>query len=512
MRRDYEEKTKSELTAELEALRSAVSFFVFDADGVVRDATETAASMLAVERASLVGRPFAQYVVEDDAVVFSEHLREAFEGASRCVTELRLKTSRRLLHARLESVSVERPNDASRAVYTTVVDITERKQLEAQLHQAQKMDAIGRLAGGVAHDFNNVLMAILGHSEIALLRLGKTDPLRSNVDTIRRTAERAAALTKQLVAFSRKQVITPKVVSLNATVGEMGDMLRRVIREDIRLVRTLDPTVGSVRVDPGQIEQVIMNLVVNARDAMPQGGTLTIETANVDLGEDYARRHVNVQPGPYVKLVVSDTGHGMDEETQGRIFEPFFTTKEQGKGTGLGLSTVYGIVKQSGGHISVESAPGRGATFTIYLPRVAQAAIPVVKEIFPPDVPRGSETVLIVEDEDTVREPVCEMLKMGGYTVLEARHAGEALLICERHRGSIDLMLTDVIMPQMSGRELAERLAPLRPEMKVLFMSGHTEGAIAQHGGYETFNAFLQKPFTLDALARKIRGLLDADG
>jgi signal transduction histidine kinase/CheY-like chemotaxis protein len=387
-------------------------------------------------------------------------------------------------------------------------DVSERRALEEQLRQSQKMEAIGRLAGGIAHDFNNLLTVIKGYSELMLDELDSADPLGTEVDEIKKAADRAASLTRQLLAFSRQQVLAPKVLDLNSVVGNMDKLLRRLLGEDIDLFTVLEPGLGRVKADPGQVEQVIMNLAVNARDAMPQGGKLTIETSSVDLDENYARDHVSVKPGSYVMIAVSDTGMGMTEKVKSRIFEPFFTTKEIGKGTGLGLSTVYGIIKQSGGYIWVYSELGIGSTFKVYLPAIdAPAEIPCGSSQQP--VRRGSETVLLVEDEDGVRALMRQVLHKHGYNVLEARHGGEALLTCERHSGKIDLLLTDVVLEQMSGRELAERLLKVRPEMKVLYVSGYADDAIVHHGVLNAGTAFLQKPFTTEALARKIRYVLD---
>jgi signal transduction histidine kinase/CheY-like chemotaxis protein len=385
----------------------------------------------------------------------------------------------------------------------------ELAETQGQLEQAQKMDAIGRLAGGVAHDFNNLLTVILGRTDILLHPLKPEDPMRRGIELIQRTAGRAADLTRQLLAFSRKQVLEAVVVDLNAVTAEMKDLLGRLIGEDIALVTAPTTGLGHVKADRGQIEQVLMNLAVNARDAMPQGGHLIVETANVDLDGDFVRRHVGARPGPHVMLAVSDSGVGIPREVQPHIFEPFFTTKEQGRGTGLGLATVYGIVKQSGGYITVDSESGRGTTFRIYLPRVDAAAPAADRSARPTAAAGGTETILLVEDEEGVRELARDILRSSGYTVIEARNGAEALLLCERHQGPLDLLLTDVVMPRMSGRELAERLAALRPDLIVLYMSGYTDDAVIRHGVLGAGTAFLQKPFTPGALVGRVRETLD---
>ena len=385
----------------------------------------------------------------------------------------------------------------------------ELAETQGQLEQVQKMDAIGRLAGGVAHDFNNLLTVILGRADILLRQLKPEDSMHRGIELIQRTAGRAADLTRQLLAFGRKQVLEPVVLDLSAVTMDMKDMLGRLIGEDIALLTTPTPGLGRVKADRGQIEQVIMNLSVNARDAMPQGGRLILETANVELDDEYVRRHVGARPGPHVMLAVSDTGTGIPREIQAHIFEPFFTTKEQGKGTGLGLATVYGIVKQSGGHVEVDSEPDKGTTFRIYLPQLDAAAITVDRSPRPTAAAGGSETILLVEDEEGVRELARDILRASGYTVLEARNGPEALLLCERHQGPLDLLLTDVVMPRMSGRELAERLGPLRPDVSVLYMSGYTDDAVIRHGVLGAGTAFLQKPFAPAALVQRVRESLD---
>ncbi len=412
----------------------------------------------------------------------------------------------------VENIRAVRDDGGALACYEgSIEDITERKTLEQQLRQSQKMEAVGQLAGGIAHDFNNLLTAITGYSELTMMRLQPEDPLHRNLEEIKKAGDRAAALTRQLLAFSRKQILQPKVLDLNSVVSGLENMLRRLIGEDVDLRTAPKPGLGSVKADPGQIEQVIMNLAVNARDAMPRGGKLTIETGNVFLDEEYARRHVAVSPGHYVMLAVSDTGTGMDEGTRARIFEPFYTTKEAGKGTGLGLSTVYGIVKQSGGSIWVYSEVGRGTTFKVYLPLVGEAGQEYRRRDEVEEDVRGTETVLLAEDEEVVRTLAREVLETYGYRVLEAANGGAALLICERHEEPIHLLITDVVMPEMSGRELADRLAALRPEMKVLYMSGYTDNAIVHQGVLDEEANFIQKPFAPRRLARKVREVLDEE-
>jgi PAS domain S-box-containing protein len=390
----------------------------------------------------------------------------------------------------------------------TKEDVTIRKQLEQQLVLAQKMEAVGRLAGGVAHDFNNLLTIINGYAQLLTERSSPEDPRRDQLSEILRAGERAASLTRQLLAFSRQQVMEPRVLDLNSVVADLQKMLGRLIGEDVELVTALKPKLGHVKVDPGQIEQVIMNLAVNARDAMPEGGKLFIETSDVEIDENYARSHTSMIPGKYVMVAVSDTGCGMDPETQAHIFEPFFTTKEKGRGTGLGLATVYGIVKQSGGFIWVYSEPGQGSTFKIYFPVVSEDVSKAKAAKVRTKPAKGSETLLIVEDEEAVRALVCETLQSKGYKILEAQGAEHALKISEQHTKPIHLLLTDVVMPQIGGKELAKRLSSLHPETKVLYMSGYTDDAIVRHGILERGTSFLQKPFAPDALVRKVREVL----
>jgi PAS domain S-box-containing protein len=391
-------------------------------------------------------------------------------------------------------------------------DITERKQLEDQLRQSQKMEAIGQLAGGVAHDFNNLLTAINGYSDLALQRIDDAHPLRGYLDEIKKAGDRAANLTRQLLAFGRKQMLQPIVLNLNNVVGDMNKMFRRLIGEDINLAARLDPELKQIKADPGQIEQVLVNLVVNARDAMPQGGALTIETANFEIDREYVSRHVGAQPGNYVMLAISDTGTGMDEATRARIFEPFFTTKEKGKGTGLGLSTVYGIVKQSGGYIWVDSEPGQGTSFRIYLPQMESAIESVGSKSREATAPPGSETIMLVEDDDVVRCLARKVLEQAGYQVLDASGGEEAFRISRSHSAPIHLLLTDVVMPETSGKEVADRMALLRPSARVLFMSGYTDEAIVHHGIADSGVQFIQKPFSPNALATKVREVLDWKG
>jgi PAS domain S-box-containing protein len=400
---------------------------------------------------------------------------------------------------------------AGRAIGTLSVgeDITERLELEERFRQAQKMEAVGRLAGGVAHDFNNVLTSILGYTDLLLAEL-PPGPAHEDLGEIRNAATRAAGLTRQLLAFSRRQVLQPSVLNPNDIVRSLEKMLRRLIGEDVELRTALAPDVGNVLIDPGQIEQVILNLAVNARDAMPTGGTLIIETANADLSAGYAATHQPVVPGPHVMLAVTDTGAGMTPEVRARLFEPFFTTKEKGKGTGLGLATAYGIVKQSGGYIWAYSEPGQGATFKIYLPRVDAPAVAVAPPVETDAAPTGTETVLLAEDDAALRALVGTMLEKLGYRVLDAPNAEAALAVARSTPDPIHLLVTDVVMPGESGRRLAERLAAVRPDVRVLYISGYTDDAIVHHGMLEPGLHYLAKPFTAAGLARKVRAVLDA--
>ena len=395
-------------------------------------------------------------------------------------------------------------------------DVTERKRAEdalrdteGQLRQAQKLEGVGHLAGGIAHDFNNLLTVINGFCALAMRGLQKEDPLLANLEEIKKAGDRATSLTRQLLAFSRRQVLQPKVINLDTVVNDMEKMLRRIIGEHIDLLAVLEPTLGNVNADPGQIEQIILNLVVNARDSMPEGGKVTIETDNVFLDEGYTSSHLGTQAGPHVMLAVSDTGHGMDQKTMARIFEPFFTTKELGKGTGLGLSTVYGIVKQSGGNIWVYSEVGRGTTFKIYLPRVADNVEEYSRPMEDAKLTQGTETILLVEDEEMLRKLARQTLKGYGYHVLEASNGDDAITVCNQYPGDIDLLLTDVIMPRLNGRELSNCLLETRPKLRVLFMSGYTDDAIVHQGVLDESANFIQKPFSPDALAKKVRAVLE---
>ena len=402
--------------------------------------------------------------------------------------------------------------DGSTSKMTVFRDTTDFKKMEAQLRQAQKMEAIGVLAGGIAHDFNNLLTVIIGNAQLALLNVVKDESLRMEIEEIKSAGDKAVSLTRQLLAFSRKQIIEPVVLDLNEEINETEKMLKRMIRENIEFQTFLEPELWKVYADQGQIDQVIMNMVLNARDAMPRNGKLTIETANADLDENYFLEHgIEEAPGHYVMLAVSDTGSGMDKKTREQIFDPFFTTKEVGKGTGLGLSTVYGIVKQNNGFVWVYSEPGKGTTFKIYLPKVKEDTKPEEKEQTPVEDLGGFETILIVEDNEGLRKFAQKSLLMHGYRVLNAENGEDALRVSQAHEGQIDLMITDVVMPKMGGKKLAERLQPLYPQMKVIYMSGYTDNAVVRHGVLEPGLNFIPKPFTPENLARKVREVLDAE-
>jgi PAS domain S-box-containing protein len=429
-------------------------------------------------------------------------------AAPSVVSQHRTKTNRLI---EVETAVHDIEYGGRKAQLTVLLDVTGRRQLEDQLRQAQKMEAVGMLAGGVAHDFNNLLTIISGYSQLILNNLSASDPNRHSAEQIMKAGERAAALTRQLLAFSRRQVLQPKVFELNKLVASLSTMLQRLIGEDVELRLVLPPEVGRVSADPGQIEQVLMNLAVNARDAMPQGGILTIETSNRQIGEEYTGRHITVKPGSYIQLSVSDTGSGMDQATKARLFEPFFTTKAPGRGTGLGLSTVFGIVKQSGGNVEVYSEPGHGTSVKVYLPSIDQQAF--IETADPRrKTARGTETILLAEDDEMVRSLVRETLEREGYKVIESADPVEARRIADHHKGNIQLLITDVVMPKLSGRELAEQLIRRRPDLKVLYMSGYTDNAVLNSGILHQDVAFLQKPFTPSALAEKVREVLENNG
>lgn len=454
----------------------------------------------------VTGRPLIDFVHKEDRPLVRHYFKKYLSGLSETFESRLITRSGQVRWVRSSGKSAVAFGRVT-GVQGVITDITERKELEHQLLQSQKMEAIGMLAGGVAHDFNNLLTGILGYTQLILRRLSTADPMRKEIEEVEKASVQAASLTNQLLAFSRQQVLQPRVIDLNDVVIENSRLLRRIIGEDVELVTVLAPDLGCIKADVMQIQQVMLNLAVNARDAMPQGGKLAIETTNVSLDSDFGHKHIGISPGPCVRLTVSDTGVGMDEETRSRIFEPFFTTK--GRGSGLGLSTVYGIIRQSGGNIMVQSEIEKGTRFTIYLPRVDERAEKLATISRGADMLRGSETILLVEDSKIIRDMASEALRLCGYTVVAASGSGEALLMCERHEGQIHLLLTDVVMPHLSGPDLAERLARVRPEMKVLYMSGYTDNELARHGIVDTDVAFIQKPFTPTSLSLKMREVLD---
>jgi PAS domain S-box-containing protein len=484
--------------------------YTTDLDGQLTSVNSACEQLTGYTRQELIGKNTRQFVAPEFHEVMQRmsELKKIRGGTTTYEVEILGRAGQRI-PVELTTQLIHR-NGEPVGVQGIARDLRDRKLLEEQLRQAQKMEAIGQLAGGVAHDFNNLLTVITGYSEVLLNDLSASDPVRPSVREIRKSAERAAMLTSQLLAFSRRQILQPIVIDLNTLVPDNVKMLRRLIGEHIEIVTDLEFGLAQVKADPGQVNQALMNLAVNARDAMPQGGRLTIRTASAILDEKFVHNWPEVKPGEYARLSVADTGCGMDAETMAHIFEPFFTTKEEGKGTGLGLAMVYGFVKQSGGHITVQSEVGRGTTFDIYLPTIP-CAERTPETSFPSHcIPGGggSETVLLVEDEDGVRNLVRLALQMKGYTVLEASHGADALQICEKWPGPVDLLVTDVVMPKMGGRELAERLTEVNPKLRVLYLSGYTADALLRDGFGEG-TPFLHKPFSPGDLARKVRELLD---
>jgi PAS domain S-box-containing protein len=506
-RRDMEEQLKaSEARYRLMFDQSPLAKWLYDATTLrFLDVNVAAIRDLGYDREEYLGMTLKDLRAPAEAPPLDDLHRHAGDRSEFTTLRLRRKSGE-VLEFEMTSHAITVGNRLCRLAVGR--DVTERCRLEEQLRQAQKMEAVGRLAGGVAHDFNNVLSVILTYAELMLSDLNDDDPMRSEVQEIKTAAERARDLTRQLLMFSRQQVVAPKVLDLNDVVTRMEKMLQRLLGADVDLVSRPSRPLRRVRADPTSVEQVILNLVVNARDAMPTGGQLTMETADVVLDEAYAERHLGVKAGPYVMLAVTDTGTGIEKAVQARIFEPFFTTKEAGKGTGLGLSTVFGIVQQCGGSVWVYSEVGRGTTFKVYFPSV-DADVESGHRMEAP-TRRGSETILLVEDDDQVRKVAQGILRRSGYRIREARNAGEALLHSEQHAGTIDLLLSDVVMPQMSGPTLAMRLASARPGMKVLCMSGYTDDSIVRHGVLDAKIAFLQKPITTETLTSKVREVLDA--
>jgi PAS domain S-box-containing protein len=479
--------------------------------GLITDVNPFLVNLLDYPREEFIGRtlwdigPFRH--VEASKAAFQELKDKEYIRYENLPLETR--TGRRV---NVEFVSNVYGENGKSVIQCNIRDITARKRAEQvgeQLRQSQKMEAVGQLAGGVAHDFSNLLGVMIGYCELLELQLVPDDSKRRMVEQVHKAGALAAVLTRQLLAFSRRQILRPLVLDLNGLVTEMETMLRRLIGENVEITTSLPPDLGRIKADPIQIEQILMNLAVNARDAMPDGGSFTIETINVEVDDSHARPHAEVKPGSYVMLAISDTGVGMDSETQAHIFEPFFTTKELGKGTGLGLSTVYGIVKQSAGYIYVHSEQGRGTTFKLYLPRV-DAEVQMRKAEKALSIHGRGETILLVEDNEPLREMAREMLKGLGYAVLDSGHPAEAIRTAERHEGPIPLLITDVVMPGVNGRVLAETLTAVRPEMKVLYTSGYTDDACIERGALEAGCPLLEKPYTRDALAKRVRELLDS--
>ncbi len=513
-----EQKRKEEMLQKNESKfrtifeRVAVGIALVSIDGQLVESNPALREMLRYGEEELRNRVFNEFTHPEDAAIDVDLDQELIAG-KRDHYQIEKRFIRKdggVVWCQL-NVSFIRGGQQERPFTICMVeDITERKRLETQFFQSQKMETIGRLAGGIAHDFNNLLTVIKGYTQLSLSQIQEGHPCRENIEEIKGAAERAAELTNQLLTFSRRQILDMKVLDLNTIVRGLEKMMGRIIGEDIEMVTVLDDRLGRVKTDPGQIEQVILNLVVNARDAMPAGGKLAIETANMVLDETYARTHIGVTPGSYEMLSVSDTGCGMSPEIKELIFEPFFTTKEEGKGTGLGLSTIYGIVRQSGGNIWVYSEPGRGTTFKIYLPRVEEetGALPVHDDT--DHLPKGNETVLLVEDDSSLRALAARVLRYQGYKVLEATNGHEAIGVArENTQERIHLLLTDVVMPYMGGRELVKRMKTLHSEIRVLFISGYTDHAITFHAGLKPGTPFLQKPFSPTALAKKVREVLD---
>jgi len=489
-------------------------------DGSIQSCNHALARFFGANRDALRGTLLTSHVSAEDRDEVNAALSKLVMGTARAIhAEVRLPgdgadaRAASLHAARMESADgtngAEDTAEEGCGIILHVIDETEQRHLEVQFTQSQKMQAIGQLAGGVAHDFNNLLTVISGHAELAAITLNKQDPLHDDLKEIQNAAHRAAQLTRQLLAFSRKQTLQPKILDMNDIVRELDKMLKRVIGEDIDLETIAAPDLWRVNADPGQIEQVIINLAINARDAMPGGGKLVIETQNVELDEEYTGKHPEVKPGPHVMLAISDNGCGMKEELKSQIFEPFFTTKEKGKGTGLGLSTVYGIVKQSGGSIWVYSELDAGTTFKVYLPMVTQEADELSREADVSEAPRGTETILLVEDEEGVRKLAVRILKKLGYKVLDAESGVDALVMCQNRKKPVDIVVTDVVMPNMSGAEFIEKLREFWSDFKVLYMSGYTSNAIVHAGVLDKGTPYLQKPFRPVDIARKVRKVLD---